>query len=264
MDALVTAGGIPQPGEPLYEYTRGAPKALLEICGKPMLQWVLDALSEALQVERVIIVGLEENPGLECRKLAAWLPNQGDMLENLRAGVIRTLEVNPQAQYVLAVSSDVPAMQPHMLDWVVSNALLSQDDIYYHVTRRETMEAAFPNSKRTYTRLKDMQVCGADVNVVRTMTVTGNDALWKRIIAARKNVLKQAALIGFDTLFLLLIRQLTLEEAARRASRRLGIRGRAVVCPYAELGMDVDKPYQLELMRAHLSRRAETAHGGRT
>ena len=29
MDAIVTAGGIPQPGEPLYEYTQGKSKALL-------------------------------------------------------------------------------------------------------------------------------------------------------------------------------------------------------------------------------------------
>ena len=40
MDAIVTAGGIPMPGEPLYEYTNGSPKALLDIAGKPMIQWV--------------------------------------------------------------------------------------------------------------------------------------------------------------------------------------------------------------------------------
>ena len=43
MDAIVIAGGIPQPEEPLYEYTQGIPKAMLNIAGKPMVQWVLDA-----------------------------------------------------------------------------------------------------------------------------------------------------------------------------------------------------------------------------
>ena len=47
MDAIVTAGGIPQPGEPLYEYTLGASKAMLDVVGKPMIQWVLDALEGA-------------------------------------------------------------------------------------------------------------------------------------------------------------------------------------------------------------------------
>jgi NDP-sugar pyrophosphorylase family protein len=39
MDAVVTAGGIPKPDELLYPYTLGKPKALLEIAGKPMVQW---------------------------------------------------------------------------------------------------------------------------------------------------------------------------------------------------------------------------------
>ncbi len=44
MDAIVIAGGVPTPVEPLYPYTQGKPKALLDLCGKPMIQWVLDAL----------------------------------------------------------------------------------------------------------------------------------------------------------------------------------------------------------------------------
>jgi hypothetical protein len=88
------------------------------------------------------------------------------------------------------------------------------------------------------------------------MTVTGNDELWERIIASRKNALKQAALIGYDTLLLLLLRQITLEGAIRRVTQRVNLTGRALVCPYAEIGMDIDKPHQLELMRADLSQRA--------
>jgi hypothetical protein len=36
---------------------------------------------------------------------------------------------------------------------------------------------------------------------------------------------------------------------------RLNITGKAVVCPYAEVGMDVDKPHQLEIMREDLKKR---------
>ena len=40
MDVIVTAGGIPRPNEPLYPYTQGESKALLEIAGKP-IWWIL-------------------------------------------------------------------------------------------------------------------------------------------------------------------------------------------------------------------------------
>ena len=36
-------------------------------------------------------------------------------------------------------------------------------------------------------------------------------------------------------------------------SKRIGIRGRAIVWPHAEPCMDVDKPHQLELLRADLA-----------
>ncbi len=57
MDAIVTAGGIPLPEDPLYPYTEGHSKAMLEIAGKPMIQWVLDALSASSKVENVILIG---------------------------------------------------------------------------------------------------------------------------------------------------------------------------------------------------------------
>ncbi len=37
MDAIVIAGGIPVEGDPLFPFTQGKPKAMLEICGKPMI-----------------------------------------------------------------------------------------------------------------------------------------------------------------------------------------------------------------------------------
>ena len=61
MDAVVTAGGIPEPEDLLYPYTKGESKALLKIAGKPMVQWVLDAVSQAKTIDRVVVVGSGRN-----------------------------------------------------------------------------------------------------------------------------------------------------------------------------------------------------------
>jgi len=102
--------------------------------------------------------------------------------------------------------------------------------------------------------LKDVEVCGGDMNLVRTSLATSREEIWDRLIEARKNVFKQAALIGLDTLILLLLHRITLDDAVKTASQRLKISGRALVCPYAEVGMDVDKPHQLEIMREYLAK----------
>lgn len=261
MDAIVTAGGIPLPEEPLYSETKGHNKALLDIAGKPMIQWVLDALCAARTVDNIIIVGLTEKTGLTCNKPTYYISNQGKMLDNFRAGARKSLELGKKSKHVLFVSSDIPAITSEMVDWVVDTAMETDDDIYYNVIQRETMEKRFPESKRTYTRLKDMEVCGGDINVARAKLVVAEDetGLWEKISNARKSPLKQAALIGFDTLFLLLFRQLTLEMAARKIMKRLQITGQAIVCPYAEIGMDVDKPHQLEIIRKDFKKRLKKA-----
>jgi GTP:adenosylcobinamide-phosphate guanylyltransferase len=258
MDALVTAGGIPQPGEPLYEYTQGISKALLDVAGKPMIQWVLDALDGAAFIDRVLVIGLTAESRVSSTKLAGYMPNQGSMVANIQAGIGRLLELDPNERHVLIASSDIPGITSEMVDWVVSAAMKTDEDAYYNVISQETMEKTFPASKRSYVRLKDIALCGADMNIVRTSLVTSRDEIWDKLVASRKNVFKQAALIGYDTLVLLLLRQITLENTVRRATSRLNITGRAVVCPFAEVGMDVDKPHQLEMLREYLTRRLAT------
>ena len=77
MDAIVTAGGIPQPGDPLYSYSHGNSKALIDIAGKPMIQWVLDALGDAKHVDNVIVMGLSPKSGVTCKKPLYFLSMQG-------------------------------------------------------------------------------------------------------------------------------------------------------------------------------------------
>jgi len=257
VDAILIAGGIPQPDEPLYSVTQGKHKALVDINGKAMVQWVLDALSEAQSVGNIVVIGLPPDSRLTSSKQLTFIPNQVDMLENIRTGIKKVLEINPSAEYALLVSSDIPTITAQIVDWVVNTALETSDDVYYNVISQEVMEKRFPASKRSYTKLRDITVCGGDINIVRTALVSEDNEIWPKIIAARKNVFKQASLLGFDTLLLLMLRAVTLEGAVKRVSKRLNLRGRAVLCPFAEVGMDVDKPFQLEIVQADLSGRGK-------
>ena len=260
MDAIVTAGGIPLPEEPLYPATKGESKALVDVAGKPMIQWILDALSEAKTVDNVVIVGLTEKSGLECSKKMYFISNQGKMVANLQAGARKVKEINPDAEHVLIVASDIPGITGEMVDWVVNTDMQTDLDVYYHILQREIMEKRYPGCKRTWTRLKDMEVCGGDMNIGRLSLLMSEDTdMWEKITDARKSPLKQAALVGFDTAFQLLTGQLTLEKAESNIMARLNITGKAIVCPYSEVGMDVDKLFQLEIMREDLKKRVKKA-----
>lgn len=274
MDAIVTAGGIPRPGESLYEESLGKPKSLLDICGKPMIQWVLDALESAEIVDRVVIVGLSPDSGVTCSKSIAFVPNQGGLLENMRAGVRRILEPDQTPRLILLVASDVPAITPDMVDWMVKKAILSNRDVCYSMVTRQVMEARFPGSKRPfpfeYARLRDIEVCGGQMLVIHTTVLMKTlDEIMKRLVAfqgeeglidrsLKKSVFKKVALIlhyfGLSGLISVLLGTVGLEEAVERVSKRFGVTGHVILCPHAEVGMDADRPDQLEMLRAYLSR----------
>ena len=254
MHAILTAGGNPQPDDPLYSYTQGDSKALIDIAGKPMVQWVLDALSDAEQVDDVILIGLSPKSGLSCKKPVHYISNQGRMLANIVAGVTKALELDPKAEYVLIVSADIPALNGDMVDWLVNTAMETEHDLYYGICPRDVMEARFPGSNRTYTRLKDIDLCGADINIAHVRMATEHLDLWESFIGNRKSPLRQAATIGFDTLFQVATRSITLDQLVEKVCRRIGITGRAIIWDHAEPCMDVDKPHQLELLREDLAR----------
>jgi len=254
MDVIVTAGGIPIEGEPLYPLTRGLPKALLEIEGKPMVQWVLDALGGASSIGEVFLVSLGPEAGLTCTRPMHYIPDQGSMLRNVRVSMARVAAAHPDATQVVVSSSDIPAMTSEMVDWRVDAIRNSVADLDYAIIDRSTMEAAFPGSHRSYVHFKGLDFCSADIHG-GSLSLATDEALWERLLAARKSALKQAALVGLDVAFLLLTRQLTLERAERMAEHKLGFRGKVHLSPYAEIGMDVDKPHQLDIVREYLARR---------
>lgn len=267
VDAILAAGGVPGPDDPLYSLTRGQPKALLEIAGRPIIQWVLDALGAARTVRRVVIVGLSPLPlgegvaslmevraTLSCRKPLDYLPDHGSLVANLLASAHWLHMQDSAARYGLLVSSDLPALTPEAVDWSVEAALQTEHDGYYSVIPRAVMEARFPDSRRSYFRLKDGEFTAGDLALMSVRLATEAHPVWQQLVEARKNSVRQAQLIGVGLAVRFLTRQLTLAEAERRISARLGVRGRVLVCPHAEAGMDVDKPHHYEIMRRELQK----------
>jgi GTP:adenosylcobinamide-phosphate guanylyltransferase len=254
MDAVVTAGSRPQTNEPLYEFTHGAYKAMIEIAGKPMIQWVLDALSASTKVDRVVVVGLPPYTNLFCDHPLTILEDQGGLLANVRAGMQELSLQNPNPEHILLLTSDTPALTTEMVNWTIEKTLETDHEFLYPVVERPVMEKRFPGAKRTYIHLKDVEVCGGDMMGIQAHLASKTNPVWDDIVDKRKNPLKQAFLLGIDTLFMVLLRQLSLAEASVSLSKRLGIRARAVLCPFAEIGMDIDKPHQFHLVEADLAR----------
>ncbi len=248
MDAILLAGGVPDPDSPLYPYTKGKPKAALQIGKKSMVQWVLDALDRSSSIDSIVVVGIEEmRNDLRSTKILDFKPAGDDYIHNFQLGAEALLAHKPKAERVALVSCDIPMLTAEGVDWVLQTALETDDDLCYCVIEQSQMEKRFPDSARSYVKLRDMNVCGGDLGVIKLDLYKNRKDFWRKLFEARKTYLHQARLIGFDVLLLLLLRRLTLEDAVRKVTKRLDITGRGLNCPYPEIGMDIDKPHQLEI-----------------
>ncbi len=228
MNAVVLAGGKNPLGQ-------GAPsKAFVPVAGRPMVAWVLEAL-RAGGVARVALVGpqapLDPAPGL-------WLEDRGGILENLEAA----LKALPPGR-VLVATGDVPLITGEAVRYLLANA--PEVALVYPIVPKEAVEARWPGMRRTYARLREGTFTGGNLFLLDPELFYRALPVARKIVARRKNPLALAPLFGFGALFKLLTGRLAVAELEAIAGRLFGVPMRAMVVPYPEIGVDVDKPEDL-------------------
>lgn len=246
-EALILAGGRAKiPGYDVEE-------ALIPLAGRPMVDYVLQAVRGASGVGRVCLVGSEKLCSLyRDREDLILAPAGNEVLESLANG----LQVLNPREWVLVATADIPLVTPAMISDFLARCQEKPADFYYAILRRETNEARFPGTRRTYVRLREGVFCGGNLFLVRPEVVVEGIRRGAAIAALRKNPLGLARLIGPGFILKLLFHRLSLAEAETKFSQLLGLTGVTVISPYAEVGVDVDKEEDLALVKAALETEA--------
>ncbi|MDH7478829.1 MAG: nucleotidyltransferase family protein [Syntrophomonadaceae bacterium] len=252
VDAVVLAGGLNS--GPLRDFAPAKSEALIPIGSRPMVEYVVNALKHTPEVNRIVVAG----PLEELRRVfgetggVILAAGGGSAVETLRRGVEVLLgaglagESRPLA---LVVAADIPLITPEAISDFLRLCGQRPGEIYYPVVSREANERKYPGVKRTYVRLRDGCFTGGNLILVDTRIVERCALLAEEMVRRRKSPVALARLLGFKFLLKFLLRRLTLAEAEAKASELLGASGVAVVSSYAEVGVDVDKPSDLQLAR---------------
>lgn len=249
MDCIIVAGGVPEPDDPLYAYTQGKPKALLEINGRFLVDYVLAAMQDAQSVETIVLVGLnQEQVGQLASKGMVGLPDQGGLLNNILYGIDWLHENRGLNGPVLLSSSDIPALTPAIVEHFIEQCQPFNHSVYYNFVTRSVLERRYPGSNRTYVKLKGLEIAGGDMHIAQSELGKSHAELWETMINGRKHAWKLARIVGWPTLLKLLTRQLTLHDIEHLTGRILGKNGKIMLNPHAEIAMDIDKVNQLELL----------------
>jgi molybdopterin-guanine dinucleotide biosynthesis protein A len=251
MDCVITAGGRPGPDDPLFAYTQGKPKALVDMGGRAMLERVVDGLQASRYVEDIVVVGLDaaEVQSLHFSRPVHSVPDQGGMIQNALAGVAWARQNRPEASEVMLSSGDIPTITGPVIDSLVEDCRPFNYALYYLFATQATIEKRFPGSKRTFVPLRDGRIAGGDLVIIQPSLVDRNPELWHALANARKHAWKLARIVGLGTLLKYLFRRLSIADLEVIGLRILGKPIKVIVTPHAELAMDADKPQQVDLLR---------------
>jgi CTP:molybdopterin cytidylyltransferase MocA len=232
----------------LAEVSDAKYEATVEIGGKPMVEWVLDGVLSAKSVDRVVIVGPSDalQPIVDRKNIGhrvLLVERSGNMIDNLMAGLNEIAD----DRKAMIVAGDALFIKGESLDGFVAMCERDPAEVHYAVVAREAIEAEFPGVERTYVKLADGMVTGGNVFMVDPPSVRKNQAIIRKALDMRKNPVALGSLLGLPIIVKYLFGRLSIADAERRVWNKLRLRGRGVIVPYADIGVDIDKPSDVEL-----------------
>lgn len=244
MNAVVLAGG---PCDDLAKLQPGAPnKAFVDICGTTLVGRVVAALRASPSIERIVVVTPPDewgNPDL--RAADDFRPDGVRIRDSLRNG----LEGFAFDRALLVATSDLPVLTIAAVeDFAERSTALDADVVYGCVEKRVHLQR-YPSIPHTWARMRDGTFCGGGLAAIKPRALPLLERFIEDLGAARKHPFKLASLFGWDMLARFVIGRLSIAQAEARASRILGAPVRALVSPFPETGVNVDRVGDVELAR---------------
>lgn len=157
------------------------------------------------------------------------------------------------SKYALFATADIPLITKKSIDDFIEKAQLLRADIVYPIIPENSVKSRFSGTSRTYITLADGKFTGGNVFLVNRFVVDGLIETVNYIFDLRKSPIKLVKILGFMFLVKLLLRRLTIAEVESKCSAILELNCKALVTEHAELGVDVDKESDLELVVNELS-----------
>lgn len=256
--ALVLAGSR-GPADPVAAACKVAHKALAPVAGVPMLLRVVRTLEASSRIRRV---ALQTNE-----------PAMFDAVPELRAAIASGhLQVLPAAASpaqsvaqametlagdlpLLVTTADHPLLTAAMVDHFCDQATASEAPVAVGLAPASLVLAKYPGALRTFYRLGGERWSGCNLFALMQPEARQAIEFWVRLEQHRKKPWRLIAAIGLRPLLVYLLLRPGLDRAMAELSRVIGVEGRAVVMPFAEAPIDVDKPQDLELVEEILRRR---------
>lgn len=244
---MIILGGS-RPDDPLSKLHNVPSKAHINIAGRSMLGRVLDAVSSVRRSNVISVVGLENYETLQ--EAEAWPEIRIQQGANSpSASLLGACQKVPEDAYPIFVTTcDHALLTPEIVDAFLSQSAETEADLTVGLVDRTTIEAQYPNVKRTYLGFKDGDFSSCNLFCLKKPIAKNVVEFWQSAEVDRKRPWRIARRFGVLAAARLLIRRPTLEKSFKIMSARLKVQIKPVILPFATAAIDVDKTSDLELV----------------
>ena len=240
--ALILAAGR-GPDDPMAKAYGVANKCLIPVGGVPMLTRVVSTLSDFGPV----LVSIESGVAGQFETVEPYSSAPSSVLAAVRTGRL--------PYPVLVTTGDHPLLTREMLDHFRVASETTGADFTAGLARAEVIEAAWPETRRTYFSFRPDRVSGCNLFALHNSNALRILERWQYLEQVRKKPWRLVAAFGVMPLLRYLSGTLTLETAFATASKKLGLVMKPVLMPQAEAAIDVDKPADKDLAEKILAGR---------
>jgi GTP:adenosylcobinamide-phosphate guanylyltransferase len=253
--AILLAGQ--RPGENDFALGHGvSAKALIPAGGEPMLGRVAKALLAAPSIREVVV--LAQDPDRLLQGELAWMATHPKIRtamagDGISTSITRIAGTAEAPWPLLVVTADHALLTPEMVELFLAGT--KGADAAFATVERQVVEAAYPETRRTWIKFSDGHYTGANLFALTGPNARKGLDLWSNVEQDRKKSIKLLMFFGPLLALRAITRTISLDAAVRTIGRKAGFVARPVRMPIAEAAIDVDKPSDLELVEQILSRR---------
>ncbi len=214
-------------------------KGLVPIAGRPMIEWVVNALRSSDSIgEIAVVVPTAEGLGEWAEGVDHLVISDRSFIDNAIAG----FNIFKNDRFVLGATGDLPALDASAIDDFVARSIATGAEFTYPLIRAEDMEAQFPGSQRTYVKVAGGPVTGGNMMVLSPELMARNRSIGQRLFDTRKSPIAMARVIGIPFIFKYVTGRLRVDDVENKMGQLLGAKCAAVYTDHASIGADVDKP----------------------
>lgn len=246
----VVLGGSGAVDERLAPIYQGPSKGLIELAGRPAVQYVLEALRASSAIHRIALAGPP-----------ALLEHAGAALADVRLAEAETIIDKLSAaaaafgdgRKLLMATCDIPLVTPEVVADLV--ALCPDESVFFHpLVTKAAARRDFPKHKWVLLRLRDGAVVTTNVAIIDPQWLARRPDVAVMIEQLRQHPVRMVLQWGLGFLLKFKLGLLSLDYCERFFSDFLNAPVRGAITDHTELAMDLDRPEDLPMLEAWLAR----------